>query len=102
MSIFIKLDKFRGNEREEKLRKCVQSICKAEPDKSIFLIEQEAFDHFPETRWLYWLQEKIRKCFLEFNTLKQHGLIAAAGLQTNDDFRFIRSWCEVQIGRAHV
>ena len=97
MSIFIKLDKFHSDDREEQLKQCVHSIYKAENNKNIFLIEQEAFNHFPETRWLYWLQKDIRRCFLEFKTLKQHGLIAAAGLQTNDDFRFIRSWCEVPI-----
>ncbi|MBC7250989.1 MAG: BREX-1 system adenine-specific DNA-methyltransferase PglX [Anaerolineae bacterium] len=63
-----------------------------------YRVAQRRFDAIPGSPWVYWIPEGIRRLFQELPSL---GEVAkpAVGLQTADNFRFLRYWWEVGRGR---
>uniref|UniRef100_A0A7C4EYT0 site-specific DNA-methyltransferase (adenine-specific) n=1 Tax=Desulfomonile tiedjei TaxID=2358 RepID=A0A7C4EYT0_9BACT len=64
----------------------------------IYHYRQSDFDAIPGSPWVYWITPGLRKVFETFPKL---GKIAQprVGLQTGDNFRFLRYWWEVGTGR---
>jgi hypothetical protein len=65
-----------------------------EEDPSVFSYHQADFDTIPGSPWVYWITPGLRRLFVELDKL---GEIAQprVGLQTGDNFRFLRFWWEV-------
>ena len=61
----------------------------------VFQIQPSTFLHFPEIRISYWASPSFRSAFLRFQSLEGHYGYARAGLQTGDNFRFVRLAWEV-------
>jgi hypothetical protein len=61
-------------------------------------VAQHRFDAIPGRPWAYWVSDQIRDLF---ETLPKLGEIAqpVVGLQTADNFRFLRYWWEVGLER---
>lgn len=61
---------------------------------SSYHVKQADFDVIPRSPWVYWIPANLRGLF---DTQPALGNIArpAVGLQTGDNFRFLRSWWEV-------
>lgn len=54
----------------------------------------ELFSVIPGKPLAYWVSEEILDCFARLKNLDESGHDARIGLQTGDDFRFIRLWWE--------
>ncbi|MCX8207941.1 MAG: BREX-1 system adenine-specific DNA-methyltransferase PglX, partial [Methanothrix sp.] len=69
-----------------------------EPDPVVFRYRQADFDSIPGSPWVYWITPGLRRLFVELPKL---GEVAEprVGLQTGDNFRFLRFWWEVGASR---
>ena len=65
------------------------------PDERIFAVEPNEFAAVPGAPFAYWVSDRIRLTFMCLARLEGENRTAKVGLQTGDDFRFIRIWWEV-------
>jgi hypothetical protein len=83
---------FRLLNEESKGEKLKEAIIKDDHIKR-FNVELEAFSLVPNTPFSYWVSDRIRNKFKEFKPFEGNGGDVRVGVQTGDDFRFIRiSW----------
>jgi hypothetical protein len=102
VAIFFQIHE-KGIDRGNAMLTLIEKLKSGNNEDSTFICNQDEFKKYPESRILYWLEPAIKNSFSNFESLKDTGRIAAAGLQTNDDFRFIRLSWEVnfaEIGRT--
>lgn len=64
-------------------------------DKCRFSLNPESFLMIPGQPFSYWVSNRVRKLFEEFPRFEREGRVAKVGLNTSDDFRFVRNWWEV-------
>ena len=60
-----------------------------------FEVDQQAFGQVPRSPFAYWAGDAIRGCFVKHARLESRRRSARVGLQTSDDFRFVRLATEV-------
>ena len=58
-------------------------------------IDPHVFREVPTSPFAYWVSQRVRRMFDPANQFEQDGRVAGVGLQTSDDFRFVRTWFEV-------
>jgi hypothetical protein len=63
--------------------------------RAIFDREPKAFASVPGSPFAYWVSEEVRGVFERCHTFASNDRSALVGLQTSDDFRFVRLWWEV-------
>jgi len=66
----------------------------------VFHVPPDAFDAVPGAPMAYWMSPDIRRIFSEYPSLDGHGADVRVGLQTGDDFRFVRASWEVDPARV--
>ncbi|MBP7068906.1 MAG: BREX-1 system adenine-specific DNA-methyltransferase PglX [Methanothrix sp.] len=65
-----------------------------EPDPTIFRYLQVDFDIISGSPWVYWITPGMRRLFVELPKLGETAQ-PRVGLQTGDNFRFLRFWWEI-------
>lgn len=65
----------------------------------LYAVLPDSFRQVPNTPFCYWVSERIRRLFAELPPFESEGRKVKVGLQTGDDFRFVRAWWEVPTGR---
>jgi hypothetical protein len=58
-------------------------------------VAPEEFATVPGSPFAYWVGERVRRLFQDLPPFESEGRTAKVGLQTSDDFRFVRCWWEV-------
>jgi hypothetical protein len=58
-------------------------------------VDPASFRQVPGSPFAYWVSERIRRLFAEIPPFESEGRAVRVGLQTCDDFRFMRAWWEV-------
>lgn len=66
---------------------------------SVFHYHQVDFDTIPGIPWVYWITPELRRLFVELPCLKEVAE-PRVGIQTSDNFRFLRFWWE--LGIEHI
>jgi hypothetical protein len=72
-------------------------------DARVFRVAIRDFEAAPGSPLAYWMTPSVRRLFLEHPPVEGHGAEVRVGLQTSDDFRFVRAFWEVdprRIGRS--
>ena len=80
-----------------------EAVCAIESGKgatSVHVVDSVSFRQIPNAPFAYWVDEKVRRLFKEFPAFESEGRTARVGLQTGDDFRFVRCWWEVPAGKC--
>ena len=76
----------------------LRSICRTQragkSDKDIFDIGADSLGLIPGTPFAYWVSTKVREVFSALSVFESNGRAARVGLQSSDDFRFLRTWWE--------
>jgi len=62
--------------------------------QGVYHCRQREFDAIPGRPWVYWVTAKLRELFRTLPTLAEMAR-PVVGLQTSDNFRFLRYWWEV-------
>jgi hypothetical protein len=60
-----------------------------------FVVNPQSFQQVPGTPFAYWVSERIRQLFTELLPFGGEEREVRVGLQTSDNFRFVRAWWEV-------
>ena len=63
-----------------------------------FEVNPDGFEVLPRAPFAYWASDRVRLIFRQFSRLEAVGRMAKVGLQTSDDFRFVRQWTEIPAG----
>jgi hypothetical protein len=78
---------------------CLQaSIAAANSAVSVpeaFDVDPASFRQVPGSPFAYWVSENVRRLFKELPQFESDSRSVRVGMQTSDDFRFIRCWWEV-------
>lgn len=69
-------------------------------DERVFTIELHDLHAIPGSPLAYWMSDSIRRLFTDLPALEGSGADARVGLQTGDDFRFVRAFWEVDPERV--
>lgn len=81
------------------LADAIEHIRDGQPSPDVFTVEPESFRQVPGAPFAYWVSERVRGLFEELVPFESEGRSIRVGLQTSDDFRFIRTWWEVGTNR---
>lgn len=77
--------------------KC-SSLRAGEADQAVFEVSVESLGAIPGTPFAYWVSRDIRDAFSALPVFESEGRAARVGLQSSDDFRFLRAWWETLPG----
>jgi len=92
--VYIKLDDQR-EDKESALAKKIQLVKMNQKSiPNLYKLSQEEFTKIPGSPFVYWISDKIRELFQEYEPLEKYAKIVV-GLQTADNDRFLRFWWEV-------
>lgn len=94
IGIYFRLIKESDSEAKRlRFEQALAHVRASEPDAAVFRYMQADFNSIPGCPWVYWITPGMRRMFVELPKL---GEIAQprVGLQTGDNFRFLRFWWE--------
>ncbi|KUK48426.1 MAG: Uncharacterized protein XD74_0979 [Actinobacteria bacterium 66_15] len=92
-TLFIRL--LNQNDKGEALARRIAALREGQADEDVYAVNPESFRQVPNTPFCYWVSERIRRLFKELPPFESDGRTVKVGLQTGDDFRFVRAWWEV-------
>jgi hypothetical protein len=98
MTVFLRVLDASVEEKPEALLSAVRSVSTVAPSRSavpVFDLSPTAFRTVPGSPFAYWVSERLQALFRELPPFEAEGRVAKVGLQTSDDFRFVRLWTEV-------
>ena len=81
------------NKSKSLIEACTALRTGAEDSRLIELLPS-AFDAIPGKPFAYWVSDAARNTFRELQAFEGDGRTVRVGLQTSDDFRFVRIWWE--------
>lgn len=93
MSHFLRL--LSEEDKSVALLTACQALRQGGVDYRNFEIAPESFDAVPGKPFAYWVSDGIREIFKRLPRFEGDGRTVRVGLQTSDDFRFLRDWWEV-------
>lgn len=60
-----------------------------------YITRPEGFASIPNTPFSYWAGDRLRSLFAKLPPIESNDRTVRVGIQTSDDFRFLRAWWEV-------
>jgi hypothetical protein len=91
-TVFIRAIEASVDEKAAVLREAVQA-----GSQSRFDADVSTFSQVPRSPFAYWVSDALRNHFANCPAFESNGRTATVGIQTSDDFRFVRLWVEVPI-----
>ncbi len=92
MSHFIRL--LGEEDKGTRLLQACNSIRSGTTERLCFEIDPEVFAAIPGSPFAYWTTESVLRAFSDIPPFNTDGREAWVGLQTNDDFQWVRTWWE--------
>ena len=77
------------------LLEAVLDLAEGKPNQAIYQVKPASFRQVPNAPFAYWVSNDIRKLFATHLPLENERLSAKVGLQSGDNFRFVRTNWEV-------
>ena len=77
------------------LAEAVRQVNAGQRGAAVFTLDPVSFEQVPNAPFAYWVEEKVRRIFKDLPAFESPERSARVGLQTGDDFRFVRCWWEV-------
>lgn len=94
MTTFLRL--LADKEKAANLLTSSSSVRAGETDARVFFVDPGSFQAVPGAPFAYWVTPYIREMFSNYPATERHGTTVKVGLQTGDDFRFVRIWWELR------
>src|SRR5690606_2536729 len=94
MTVFLRL--LEDSDKSKNLQVLVEKYRGGKPDNRLFSITPSDFFSIPSAPFAYWVSEAIREAFGRYPPFEAGGRTIKVGLQTSDDFRFVRGWWETK------
>ncbi len=92
-ALFIRL--LDQKDKAQGLASAVQAYRSGTPDDRLFPVAPDAFDAVPGKPFAYWVSDAVRDTFRRLPAFESGGRTVRVGLQTSDDFRFVRAAWEI-------
>ena len=92
MSHFLRLSK--ETDKAEAMLKVCNSVRYGLLDQRHFNVNPRVFDTLPGKPFAYWVSEELIETYSRLPAFGEEGRAAWIGLQTNDDFQWLRLWWE--------
>jgi hypothetical protein len=89
----------KDTDRPSALAEACREAREGRPSARVFRVAPEELEEIPGAPLAYWVAPSIRRLFSELPPLEGNGAEVRVGLQTSDDFRFVRAFWEVDPGR---
>ena len=83
------------------LAEAVATLRRGEDAESVYAVNPKSFRQVPNAPFAYWVSERIRGLFTELPPFEGDGREVRVGLQTSDDFRFVRTAWETPEAGTH-
>ncbi|MCL2723926.1 MAG: BREX-1 system adenine-specific DNA-methyltransferase PglX [Polyangiaceae bacterium] len=100
MTFFLRVVDAQVDRKADALREALNSLCThGQLDSAVYSCAPEDFSAVPGSPFAYWVSDAIRALFKSLPPYATDGRTAGVGVQTNDDFRFVRLWFEITSGR---
>jgi len=80
------------------LQDSIITLRNGETSSALFPVAPDKFSMVPGSPFAYWVSDRIRRLFIDLPPFEGDGRTVRVGLQTSDDFRFVRAWWEVDPG----
>lgn len=78
------------------LSEAIAAVCEGGALNSVVhAVDPVSFRQMPGSPFAYWASERVRQLFTALPPFEGEGRTVRVGLQTSDDFRFVRAWWEV-------
>lgn len=87
-----------GMNRPSRLSDAIEELCEGEKTADTYSAGQESLRQVPNSPLAYWVSDHIRREFSSIEVLQAEGRSAQLGDSTKNDFRFIKTWWEVDLG----
>ena len=97
MSQFLRL--LSESDKSHALLMVCTRLRQGETDPRLFEVSPESFDAIPRKPFAYWVSEAVSGMFKGRTPFEGGGRTVRVGLQTSDDFRFLRSYWETPHGK---
>jgi len=94
-SVFIRAHDAAPAEKAGALVGRIRALREGADHEQVFSVDPEQFSAVPGSPFAYWVSDAIRDIFRRFPPLEGNAGTVRVGLQTSDDFRFVRAWWEV-------
>ena len=96
MTTFLRL--LEDKDKSNCLSAVSEALRKGVSDSRLYFVLPESFRQVPCAPFAYWISENVRSSFSKMPALEDgtSGRVAKRGVNSNDDFRFIRCFWEVQ------
>lgn len=99
MTIFFRLVDAQVDQKSDSLRVAIDSLLtQIKPSAGVYYCRPDDFRAVPGSPFAYWVSDAVRTLFKSLPPYATDGRTAGIGVQTNDDFRFVRLWYEVTLG----
>ena len=82
-------------EKDKSLQQCIVAMSEGHLCNAVFFVRPSSFIQVPSSTFAYWVSDRTRALFAELPRFESDGRRVRVGLQTSDDFRFVRCWWEV-------
>jgi hypothetical protein len=96
-TLFIRL--LRHEDKDKALAESIAAVREGRDESELYTVLPESFRQVPNTTFCYWVSNRIRSLFKKLPPFENEGRTVKVGLQTGDDFRFVRLWWEVPAER---
>lgn len=83
------------SDRQDRLAQTLEAMRSGRHLTGLFLADPAAFRQVPGSPFTYWVGDSVRQLFQRLPPVEGDERFARVGLQTSDDFRFLRCWWEV-------
>jgi hypothetical protein len=94
-SWFVRLIKVPDADKESRLCEALKHTCNAKKDSAVFQVNCGRFKNLPGQSLGYWLSTQLLQKLGAMKTARTQGLEVRIGLQTSDDFHYLRNWWEL-------
>src|SRR5262245_20139687 len=98
MTTFLRL--LESSDKEKDFTELSIAFRTGRDDQRIYIADTNGLRDFPGAAFAYWVGDAVRSIFRSHDAFESSrtGLVARRGVNSNDDFRFLRLWTEVAPG----
>jgi hypothetical protein len=79
---------------ERDIAECIVPLAQAQLPAEVYLISVSSFDAIPAFPFAYWTPADWLASYSRFESLEAHGFVVRQGMESSDNFRFVRLWWE--------
>lgn len=96
MTTFLRL--LADKDKAQTLMAACSAVRAGRNESRVFDVAPRSFQAVPGVPFAYWVSEAVRQTFRRLPVFESEERAVRVGLQTGDDFRFVRVWWEIESG----